>query len=339
MLLNCGGYQIQAPPDMISWARSTDYFDIVYDHSTTRNFIADDMSNEEFYKFSRRYVTTFSSVPSWREWLVHFDFSFGTRIHGAMLALQSAVPSLLVAHDTRTHEMALKMSVPYVHIKDLTVSGRELIGLVKKTLREFDYQLIDKSRLHNAKLYLDFFRANGVPISKDFQTFIDQSLLLDSESGTTKSRISISAEISNLITPRSTVLEIGLSGSCINIDRKNVRSRFLSTRDIFHLEDIKNPFDYFIAASGLEPMEVIPYSICRAINLSQVCIFKLTEPFVETQIEVENFNAADGIPRNTFFSWMRSIGMIRQNTYNTWKFKLLPTAPSIYIFSRTPLND
>lgn len=46
------------------------------------------------------------------------DLSFGMRIHGTMLPLQSGVPSVLVAHDSRTIGLADKMGIPWVSPED-----------------------------------------------------------------------------------------------------------------------------------------------------------------------------------------------------------------------------
>jgi len=49
----------------------------------------------------------------WIAHLEHFDFSFGTRIHGNIAALLSRVPAVVLAHDSRTLELAEYHAIPY----------------------------------------------------------------------------------------------------------------------------------------------------------------------------------------------------------------------------------
>jgi hypothetical protein len=50
---------------------------------------------------------------TWMDYLETFDFSFGTRIHGTVAALLAGTPALLLAHDSRTLELANYHDIPY----------------------------------------------------------------------------------------------------------------------------------------------------------------------------------------------------------------------------------
>ena len=50
---------------------------------------------------------------TWMAYLEGFDFSFGTRIHGNIAALLSGVPAVVLAHDSRTLELAEYHEIPY----------------------------------------------------------------------------------------------------------------------------------------------------------------------------------------------------------------------------------
>jgi polysaccharide pyruvyl transferase WcaK-like protein len=49
----------------------------------------------------------------------NYDFVFGSRFHGNIIALQAGTPACLICHDTRTSEMAEFLGLPFVRIKDI----------------------------------------------------------------------------------------------------------------------------------------------------------------------------------------------------------------------------
>jgi hypothetical protein len=58
-------------------------------------------------------VRFFLDPKTWFEHLSPYDFSFGTRIHGNIAALLSGTPALLLAHDSRTLELAEYHEIPH----------------------------------------------------------------------------------------------------------------------------------------------------------------------------------------------------------------------------------
>ena len=58
-------------------------------------------------------VRFFLDPKTWFEHLAHYDFSFGTRIHGNIAALLAGTPALLLAHDSRTLELAEYHEIPH----------------------------------------------------------------------------------------------------------------------------------------------------------------------------------------------------------------------------------
>jgi hypothetical protein len=51
---------------------------------------------------------------TWYELLAQRDFGFGTRFHGIVAALNAGIPAMLLAHDSRTLELAEYHSIPYL---------------------------------------------------------------------------------------------------------------------------------------------------------------------------------------------------------------------------------
>lgn len=57
---------------------------------------------------------------TWIEYLQGFDFAFGTRIHGTIASILAGTPAMLLAHDSRTLELAEYHSIPHLRIKDVS---------------------------------------------------------------------------------------------------------------------------------------------------------------------------------------------------------------------------
>ena len=53
------------------------------------------------------------NVPSWLEHLAGIDFSYGTRIHGNIAAILAGTPAYVLAHDSRTAELADYHAIPH----------------------------------------------------------------------------------------------------------------------------------------------------------------------------------------------------------------------------------
>jgi hypothetical protein len=77
-----------------------------------------DIPASEVISFFRRNSRVYGDTGQWREALEGFDFAIGTRFHGTMAALHAGVPAMLLAHDTRTLEMARLLALPHRRIDD-----------------------------------------------------------------------------------------------------------------------------------------------------------------------------------------------------------------------------
>lgn len=56
---------------------------------------------------------------TWIEYLEDFEFTFGTRMHGSISSILAGVPALLLAHDSRTLELAEYFGIPHRKISDV----------------------------------------------------------------------------------------------------------------------------------------------------------------------------------------------------------------------------
>jgi hypothetical protein len=69
--------------------------------------------------FAKDRMFFFVDTRSWTEHLDKVDFSFGTRIHGNIVALVTGTPAVVLVHDTRTRELVDHHEIPYRLVSDL----------------------------------------------------------------------------------------------------------------------------------------------------------------------------------------------------------------------------
>lgn len=105
----------------------------------------------------REKMKVFFDLPSWKAYLSDRDFVFGTRLHGVIAGLLSGTPSVLIAHDTRTREMARNMMIPSVEASEIDESVD--YGALYQ-LADFD-QFNKRVPLYYEK-FRRFFETNGL---------------------------------------------------------------------------------------------------------------------------------------------------------------------------------
>jgi hypothetical protein len=85
-------------------------------------------------------VRFFLDPKTWLEHLAQYEFSFGTRIHGNIAALLAGIPALLLAHDSRTLELAEYHEIPHRTITSIE-DGADAISLYA----ECDWNRLNKA--------------------------------------------------------------------------------------------------------------------------------------------------------------------------------------------------
>lgn len=93
----------------------------------------------------------------WIEAMKAQEFAFGNRLHGNIAALLAGTPAFLLAHDSRTLEIAEYHGIPYGLIGDFTQapSAGELYGMA-------DYTRFNELAPIRFQTYLDFLHRNGL---------------------------------------------------------------------------------------------------------------------------------------------------------------------------------
>jgi hypothetical protein len=107
-------------------------------------------------RWASAHMRVFFSVADWIDAVRGYDFVFGNRFHGNMIALQHGVPACVVCHDTRTEEMCRFLGLPYVSIVD--IDAIEVEALYAKV----DYAALDARYRTLYPQYLEFLRANNL---------------------------------------------------------------------------------------------------------------------------------------------------------------------------------
>ncbi len=81
----------------------------------------DDMVTVERYLRTHGHV--FTNIQDWLRYMATRSFCFGTRIHGVVASLLAGTQATLIAHDSRTLEMAHAMFMPYVLSSEIATGG------------------------------------------------------------------------------------------------------------------------------------------------------------------------------------------------------------------------
>lgn len=106
---------------------------------------------------TRNRARLFVNVPSWLNEMREQDFSIGTRIHGNIFALLAGTPAMLIAHDSRTLEMAEFYHIPYVRGSEID----ENIS-IRKLYEQADFSVLEKNLPIKFNNYCEFLRSNGL---------------------------------------------------------------------------------------------------------------------------------------------------------------------------------
>lgn len=167
-----GGYICQGPEDVIRMARG-EYSNAAPESIARANkVLMPRLSEPDFRKWFRRHAMVFGDVPPWMEYLRTCDILIGTRIHGALLAIQSGTPALCISLDVRQLEMCETMKIPTVWWEDVAsgITAKKAYEIV----REHDWDEFNDNRQRLARAYITFLKNNRLT-QQPFLTKIAQS--------------------------------------------------------------------------------------------------------------------------------------------------------------------
>lgn len=96
------------------------------------------------------------TVP-WMRFLAEQVFSFGTRIHGNIVAVSAGTPAHVLAHDARTLELARYHEIPHTLVTDLH-PGMDAAELYQAT----DFTAFNAAQADRFARFADFLTRNGI---------------------------------------------------------------------------------------------------------------------------------------------------------------------------------
>ena len=117
-------------------------------------------------------IESFYDVDSWVHFLRGYDWSVGTRIHGAMLSMQSLHPTLLITHDSRTIELADMMHMPQISI-ETALSCNNVESMIEKI--DFNSRNYDECRSKMANTVCELFDMQNVRVSSHIKNLCSVS--------------------------------------------------------------------------------------------------------------------------------------------------------------------
>lgn len=97
----------------------------------------------------------FGNVPSWIEWLRKADFCFGSRLHGNIVSSLAGTPSVFIAIDARSRELAEYHGLT-------SVSYQEIDKGIWKLIEQADFHSPEKKYKDNFRHYVEFLNKLGV---------------------------------------------------------------------------------------------------------------------------------------------------------------------------------
>ena len=109
----------------------------------------------------KNHQTVFPLDPKpWIEALSKRDFTFGTRIHGAISSIIAGTPALLIAHDSRTKELAEYHKIPY-----LTLKEAESRALAEDLYQQVSIEPMIQAHRENYERITRFMGVNDLPVA------------------------------------------------------------------------------------------------------------------------------------------------------------------------------
>lgn len=107
--------------------------------------------------FDENRLKFFIDPKTWINSLRKCDFVFGTRIHGNIAALLAGVPSFVLAHDSRTLELAKYFEIPHIKYSEVKPNT-----LAESFFARADYSGFEANHSHRFEAFSEFLKSAGL---------------------------------------------------------------------------------------------------------------------------------------------------------------------------------
>ncbi|MGI4799037.1 MAG: polysaccharide pyruvyl transferase family protein [Janthinobacterium lividum] len=114
-------------------------------------------------RYLRTHGHVFTNLQDWLHYMATRSFCFGTRIHGVVASLLAGTEATLIAHDSRTLEMAHSMFLPHITSSEILTEGN-----------------LDVNRLHQPEQTAGFMACYRDYHARYVAYFTDNGLAVDS---------------------------------------------------------------------------------------------------------------------------------------------------------------
>ena len=132
------------------------------------------IDRSDLRKVLQKALLAFTSMEAWLDFARTCSYAVGMRIHGTMVPLQAEVPSLLIAHDSRTSGLAEAMKIPSIEPREfadyLDRGPAHFFDAVASRMEGYD-----ERRACLADSVRSFLEANQLRPSAEFSSYIESS--------------------------------------------------------------------------------------------------------------------------------------------------------------------
>lgn len=115
----------------------------------------------EVTKYFKRRTRYFRNVADWSAFIRQCKGVIGSRLHGNIIAYINSRPGYLIAHDSRTLEVAVLTGMPYLHIKDINPASFSEEDLINRVISA-DYGTFESNMSTLFKRYAIFLERHSL---------------------------------------------------------------------------------------------------------------------------------------------------------------------------------
>ncbi len=152
-ILDIAEYNRNLIYDLVYVPQNNDSLDrLLWGGKSVNPKLPDDVSHP-MYKNDK--VRFFVDPTTWIDHLKQYDFVFGTRIHGTVMGILAGTPSFLLAHDSRTLELAEYFDIPHKRNDQITKSCNAL-----ELYQEADYSKMISGHAERFDRFTSFLERN-----------------------------------------------------------------------------------------------------------------------------------------------------------------------------------